>query len=124
MNNRSETMEKHIKKLKNLVESFANNNNKRKYDNKENEKRNKKARTYVECQNLPQSSMRHKVSEISDNDGTSAATTPYGSEQPDDVVSIPDQHTIRQQIQDLFGEGDNDQALDDDLDPILDPIRK
>ena len=68
--------------------------------------------------------MRHKVSETSNNDGTSAATRPYGSEQPDDVVSIPDQHTIRQQIQDLCGEGDNDQALDDDLDPILDPIRK
>ena len=32
--------------------------------------------------------------------------------------------TIRQQIQDLCGEGDDDQALDDDLDPILDPIRK
>ena len=40
------------------------------------------------------------------------------------MVSIPDQRTIRQQIQDLCGEGDNDKALDDDLDPILDPIRK
>ena len=46
-------MEKHIKKLKKLVESFVNNNNKRKYDDKENEKRNKKARTYVECQISP-----------------------------------------------------------------------
>ena len=40
------------------------------------------------------------------------------------MVSITGQRTIRQQIQDLCGEGDNDQALDDDLDPILDPIRK
>ena len=40
------------------------------------------------------------------------------------MLSIPDQPTIRQQIQDLCGEGDDDQALDDDLDPILDPIRK
>ena len=40
------------------------------------------------------------------------------------MVSTPDQHTIRQQIQDLCGEGDNDRGLDDDLDPILDTIRK
>ena len=32
------------------------------------------------------------------------------------MVSIPDQHTIKQQIKDLYGEGDND-----DLDPILTP---
>ena len=100
MNTRFETMEKHIKKLE---KSFVNNNNKHKYDDKENKKRRKKARTYVEHQNLPQSSMRHEVSEISDDDETSAATRPYDSEQPDDVVSIPDQHTIRQQIQDLCG---------------------
>ena len=37
---------------------------------------------------------------------------------------IPDQCSIRQQIQDLCGEGDNDQSLADDLDPILNPIRK
>ena len=37
------------------------------------------------------------------------------NEQPDDVISIPDQRTIRQQIQDLCGEGDNHQALDGDL---------
>ena len=40
------------------------------------------------------------------------------------MVSIADQPTIRQQIQDLCGEGDDDQTLDDDLDPILDPIIK
>ena len=40
------------------------------------------------------------------------------------MVSIPGQHTIRRQIQDLSGEGNNDQGLDYDLDPILDPIRK
>ena len=74
-----------------------------------------------------QSSKRHEVSEISEDDETSAATRPYDisdSKQPDDVVSIRDQRTMRQQIQDLCGEGGNDQALDDDLDPILDPIRK
>ena len=55
------------------------------------------------------------VKEISDDDETSAVTRPYGisdSGQPDDVVSIPNQHTIRQQIQDLCGKGDNDQALE------------
>ena len=46
------------------------------------------------------------------------------SEQPDDVGIIPDQRTISQQIQDLRGEGDNDQALDDDLRPVLDSVRK
>ena len=40
------------------------------------------------------------------------------------MVSIPNQHTIRQQIQDLCGKGDNDQALDDYLDLILDPVGK
>ena len=40
------------------------------------------------------------------------------------MLSIPDHPTIRQQIQDLCGEGDDDQALDDDLDPILNPITK
>ena len=68
------------------------------------------------------------VSQTSEDDKTSAVTKPYGirdSEQPSyDVVSIPDQCTIRQQTEDLCGEGDNDQALTDDLDPILDPIRK
>ena len=79
----------------------------------------KKTRAYVVYQNLPQSSKRHKVSVISGNDETSVATRPYGisdNKQPDDMVSIPDQHTIKQQIKDLYGEGDND-----DLDPILTP---
>ena len=53
-------------------------------------------------QNLPQSSKRHELSEISyEDDEISADTRPYGisdSEQPDDVVSIPDQRTMRQQI--------------------------
>ena len=120
-------MEKHIKSLTDLVGSLIDNNNKRKYDDEDNEKRRKKARTNVDRQNLPQTSKRHEVSEISEDDETSAATRPYGisdSEQPDDVVSIPDQSTIGQQIQDLFGEGDYDQALANNLDPILDPIRK
>ena len=55
---------------------------------------------------LSSSHQRDEVSGISDNDETSAVTRPYGmsdSEQPDDVVSIPDQRTIRQQIQDLCG---------------------
>ena len=92
----------------------------------------KKARTYVECQNFPQSSKNHEVTDISDDDDDdddepSVVTRPYGisdSEQPDGVVSIPGQYTIRQKIQDLCGEGDNDQILADELDPILDPIRK
>ena len=99
----------------------------------------KKARTYVECQNFPQSSKNHEVTDISDDDDDddddeddddeepSVGTRPYGisdSEQPDGVVSIPGQYTIRQKIQDLCGEGDNDQILADELDPILDPIRK
>ena len=105
MNTRFETMEKHIKGGTDLVGPLIDNN-KRKYDDKENEKKRKKARTYVERQNLPQSSKRHEVSEISDNDETSAVTRPYGiscGEQPNDLVSIPDQHIITQQIQDLCG---------------------
>ena len=119
-------MEKHIKRLT-LVGSWTENNNKRKYNDEDNEKRRKNTRTYVEHQNLPQSSKRHEVSEISEDDEAPAATKPYGisdSEQPDYVVSIPNQRTIKQQIQDLCGEGDNDPALDDDLDPVLDSIRK
>ena len=76
-------------------------------------------------QNLPQSLKRHKISEISDDDETSAVTRPYGirdKEEPDDVVSIPDQSTIRQQTKDFCGEGDDEKALDDDLDPIMNPI--
>ena len=82
-------------------------------------------RTYVEYQNLPQSPKKHEVSEVSDDNETSAATRLYGIrdiEQPDDVVSIPDQRTIRQQIQDLCAEGN--QELADYLDPVQDPIRK
>ena len=43
MNIRFETMEKHIKRLTDLVGSFIDNNNKRKYDDEDNEKRRKKA---------------------------------------------------------------------------------
>ena len=127
MNTRSETMEKHIKSLTDLVGALIGNNNKCKYDDEGNEKRRKKARTYAECQNFSQSSRRQEASEISNDDETSAVTRPYGisdSEQPDDVVNTPDQHTIRQQIRDLCWEGDDDQAVADDLDPVLDPIRK
>ena len=121
-------METHIKSLTDLAGSLIDNNNKHKYEEEDNEKRRKKPRTYVECQNLPQSSKRHEVNENSyEDDEMSADTRRYGisdSEQPDGVVSIPDKHTIRQQIQDLCGDVNNDQALTDDLDPILDPIRK
>ena len=99
MSTRFETMEKYIKSLTDLVGSFVDNNNKRKYDDEENEMRRKKTRTYVERQNLHQSSKSHEVSEISDDNETSAVTRPYGisdSEQPDYVVSIPDQRTIIQ----------------------------
>ena len=99
MSTRFETMEKYIKSLTDLVGSFVDNNNKRKYDDEENEMRRKKTRTYVERQNLHQSSKSHEVSEISDDNETSAVTRSYGisdSEQPDYVVSIPDQRTIRQ----------------------------
>ena len=125
MNTRFETMETHIKSLTDLVGSLIDNNNKRKYDDEENEMRRKMVRTYVEYQNLPQSSKKHEVSEVSDDNETSAATRLYGIrdiEQPDDVVSIPDQPTIRQQIQDLCAEGN--QELADYLDPVLDGIRK
>ena len=53
-----------------------------------------------------QSSKRHEVREISEDDETYAATRPYDisdSKQPHDVVSIRDQRTIRQQVQDLCG---------------------
>ena len=99
MSTRFETMEKYIKSLTDLVGSFVDNNNKRKYDDEENEMRRKKTRTYVERQNLHQSSKSHEVSEISDDNETSAVTRSYGisdSEQPDYVVSIPDQRTIIQ----------------------------
>ena len=99
MSTRFETTEKYIKSLTDLVGSFVDNNNKRKYDDEENEMRRKKTRTYVERQNLHQSSKSHEVSEISDDNETSAVTRSYGisdSEQPDYVVSIPDQRTIRQ----------------------------
>ena len=68
MNTRFETMEKHIKSLSDLVGSLIYSNNKHKYDDKDNEKREKKARTYAEHQNLSQSSKRHEVSEISDDE--------------------------------------------------------
>ena len=91
----------------------------------------KNARTYVECQSFPQSSKNHEATEISDDDDDddepSVVTRSYGisdSEQPDSVVTIPGQYTIRQKIHDLCGEGDNDQILADELDPILEPIRK
>ena len=99
MSTKFETMEKYIKSLTDLVGSFVDNNNKRKYDDEENEMRRKKTRTYVERQNLHQSSKSHEVNEISDDNETSAVTRSYGisdSEQPDYVVSIPDQRTIRQ----------------------------
>ena len=98
-------MEKHIKCLT-LVGSWTDNNNKHRYNGEDNENRRKNTWAYVEEQNLLQSSKRHEVSEISEDDETSAATKPYGkseSEQPDDVVSIPNQRTIKQQIQDLCG---------------------
>ena len=77
MSTRFETMEKYIKSLTDLVGSFVDNNNKRKYDDEENEMRRKKTRTYVERQNLHQSSKSHEVSEISDDNETSAVTRPY-----------------------------------------------
>ena len=52
MNTRYENMEKDIKNLTDLVGSSVDNN-KSKYDDEENEKRGKKARTYVKRQNLP-----------------------------------------------------------------------
>ena len=131
MNTKSETMEKHIESFTDLAGSLIDNNNKHKDYEEENKKRRKKARTYVESQNFPQSSKNHEVTDISDDDDDddepSVVTRPYGisdSEQPDGVVSIPGQYTIRQKIQDLCGEGDNNQILADELDPILDPIRK
>ena len=39
-------------------------------------------------------------------------------------MSIPDQRTMRKQIQDLCGEVINDKALADGFDLILNPIRK
>ena len=61
MNTRFETMEKYIKSLTDLV-GYSVDNNKHKYDDEENEKKRKKAKIYVERQNLPQSSKRDKVS--------------------------------------------------------------
>ena len=61
MNTRFETMEKYIKSLTGLV-GYSVDNNKHKYDDEENEKKRKKAKIYVERQNLPQSSKRDKVS--------------------------------------------------------------
>ena len=73
MNTRFETMEKHTKSLTDLVGSLIGNNNKRKYDDEENEMRRKIVKTYVEHQSLPQSSKKHEVSEISDDNETSAS---------------------------------------------------
>ena len=67
-------METHIKSLTDLVGSLIDSNNKRKYDEEENEMRRKMVRTYVEHQNLPQSSKKHQVSEVSDDNETSTAT--------------------------------------------------
>ena len=90
MNYRFETIEKLSKTLTDLVEYLVDNN-KRKYDNEENEKRRKTVRTYVEYQNLPHSLKKPELREFSDDDETFTVIRPHGisdTEQPDDMVSI------------------------------------
>ena len=62
MNARFETMEIHIKSLTDLVGFLIDSKNKRQHDEQDNEKRRKKARTYVDRQNLFQSSKRQAQS--------------------------------------------------------------
>ena len=82
MNARFLNMEKQIQSLTDVVGALVKTNT-GKYVEKESEKRRKKTRIYVELQSLPESSKRHEVREISDDETSSTVH--------DDVTIILDQ---------------------------------
>ena len=91
----------------------------------------KKARTYVDRQNLPQPSSsgnHNQATEVSENISTDTSVTrPYGisdkeEENDDDNISIPNASILRRQIQDLCKEGEDKGNFEGENDPILECI--
>ena len=127
-------MDEKLNTLTNLIADIAAQarEGKRKYESGSSDTRGKKkARTYVDRQNLPQpsSSGNHdQATEVSENISTDTSVTrPYGisdeeEENDDDNISIPDASILRRQIQDLCQEGEDKGYSEGANDPILESI--
>ena len=112
-------MDEKLNTLTNLIADLAAQarEGKRKYESESADSRGKKkARTYVERQNLPQpsSSRNHNPgAKVSENRATDTSVTmPYGisdveEENDDDTIGIPDALILRRQIQDLCQGGED-----------------
>ena len=106
-------MDEKLNTLTNLIADIAAQarEGKHKYESgSSNSRGKKKARTYVDRQNIPQpSSSRNddQAMDVSENTSTdTSVTSPYvisdeEEENDDDTISIPDASILRRQIQDL-----------------------
>ena len=106
-------MDEKLNTLTNLIADIAAQarEGKRKYESGSSDSRGKKkARTYVDRQNLPQplsSRNRDQATEVSENISTDTSVTrsydisDEEEENDDDTISIPDVSILRRQTQDL-----------------------
>ena len=106
-------MDEKLNTLTNLIADIAAQarKGKRKYESGSSDSRGKKkARTYVDRQNLPQplsSRNRDQATEVSENISTDTSVTrsydisDEEEENDDDTISIPDVSILRRQTQDL-----------------------
>ena len=127
-------MDKKLNTLTNLAGDIAAQARewKRTYESGSSDSRGKKkSRTYVDRQNLPQSSSSRnhdKATEVSENTSTDTSVTrPYGisdeeEENDDDTISLPDASILRRQIQDLCQECEDKGYSEGADDPILESI--
>ena len=127
-------MDEKLNTLTNLIADIAAQarEGKHKYESgNSNSRGKKKARTYVDRQNIPQpSSSRNddQAMEVSKNTFTdTSVTSPYGisdeeEENDDDTISIPDASILRRQIQDLCQEREDKGYSEGANDPVLESI--
>ena len=127
-------MNEKLNALTNLISDLAAQarEGKHKYESESSDSTGKKkARAYVERQNLPQpsTSRNHdQATEVSENTSTDTSVTrPYGisveeEENEDDIISIPDASILRRQIQDCCQEGEDKGYTEGENDPIFNSI--
>ena len=127
-------MDEKLNTLTNVIADIAAQarEGKHKYESgNSNSRGKKKARTYVDRQNIPQpSSSRNddQAMEVSKNTFTdTSVTSPYGisdeeEENDDDTISIPDASILRRQIQDLCQEREDKGYSEGANDPVLESI--
>ena len=127
-------MDEKLNTLTNLIADIAAQarEGKHKYESgSSNSRGKKKARTYVDRQNIPQplsSRNDDQAMDVSENTSTdTSVTSPYGisdeeEENDDDTISIPDASILRRQIQDLCQEREDKGYSEGANDPVLESI--